>query len=50
MSTPDPRLYVVDTGYPVVSLVACTLCGVLLWSVDQHYAHAHPDYVRPEQP
>lgn len=51
MSTPDPRIEVVDTGpYGQISLIACTKCGVLLWSADKHYADAHPDYVPPVVP
>ena len=33
----------VSTGLPEVQLLACTRCGVLLWNIDAHYAHAHPD-------
>lgn len=24
-------------------MLACTACGVLLWDIDAHYAHAHTD-------
>ena len=34
---------VVVTGLPNVQLLACVLCGVLLWDIDAHYAHAHTD-------
>lgn len=43
----DPRIEVVTTGWPLVSLVACTQCGVLLWDADKHYKDDHPDYVKP---
>lgn len=33
---------VVVTGLPNVQMLACTLCGVLLWDIQKHYAHAHP--------
>ena len=32
---------VVVTGLPNVQLLACRLCGVLLWDIEAHYAHAH---------
>jgi hypothetical protein len=32
----------ITTGNPPVELVACTLCGVLLWDAEKHQAHAHP--------
>lgn len=39
----DPaRVQVATTGQPMVKLLACTKCGVLLWDIDAHYAHAHP--------
>lgn len=41
----DGRFEVVATGYPLVSLLTCTTCGVLLWDVEKHYAYSHP---RPE--
>ena len=31
----------VRTGDPVVRLIACRLCGVLLWDIGKHYEHAH---------
>lgn len=40
----DPRGEVVTTGFPVVQLIACVKCGVILWDIDAHYAHAHPDH------
>ena len=43
----DPRGEVVRTGHPITMLVACTVCGVLLWDIDAHYGYAHPDF-RPE--
>lgn len=39
----DERVEAVVTGSPEVRLLACTACGVLLWDIDSHYAHAHPD-------
>lgn len=41
--TDDGRCEVVETGHPAVQILACTLCGVLLWNVDKHYTHAHSD-------
>lgn len=38
----DTRVNVVVTGTPEVQLLACKLCGVLLWDIDAHYTHAHP--------
>lgn len=35
------------TGIPNVQLLACTLCGVLLWDIEAHYAHAHPETPEP---
>lgn len=32
---------VVQTGWPLTHLIACTMCGVLLWDVDTHYAAMH---------
>ncbi|GAA2418387.1 hypothetical protein [Mycolicibacterium llatzerense] len=32
---------VIETGWPPVQLVACKLCGVLLWDAPSHYRHAH---------
>lgn len=39
----DERVEAVVTGAPEVRLLACTTCGVLLWDIDAHYAHAHAD-------
>jgi len=39
----DYRAKAVGTGAPEVHLLACTKCGVLLWDIDAHYAHAHPE-------
>lgn len=36
------RAQAVETGQPPVQLLACKICGVLLWDIDAHYAHAHP--------
>lgn len=36
------RAQAVETGQPPVQLLACKLCGVLLWDIEAHYAHAHP--------
>lgn len=33
---------VIETGWPPVELVACKVCGVLLWDAPAHYRHAHP--------
>lgn len=41
--TDDPRMEAVQTGHPPVALLACTVCGVLAWDFDKHYAHAHSD-------
>jgi hypothetical protein len=38
----EKRVHAVVTGRPEVQLLACTECGVLLWDIDAHYAHAHP--------
>lgn len=38
----DARVQAVETGTPPVRLLACTLCGVLLWDIDLHYAVSHP--------
>lgn len=37
--------------HPNVCLLACTLCGVLVWDFDAHYTHAHstPGENREEQ-
>lgn len=32
---------VIETGWPPVELVACKVCGVLLWDAPAHYRHAH---------
>ena len=37
----EHRAEVILTGSPPVQLIACTLCGVLLWDIDAHYDHAH---------
>lgn len=37
----DSRVEVVETGQPPVQLLACALCGVLLWDIRAHYRHAH---------
>lgn len=37
------RAEAVITGLPNVQMIACKLCGVLLWDIDAHYAHAHTD-------
>lgn len=37
----DQRVEAVVTGQPEVRILACVLCGVLLWDIDAHYAHAH---------
>lgn len=39
----DERAEAVRTGQPIMSLLACTLCGVLLWDIDAHYEHAHSE-------
>ena len=45
---PDHRVQTVFTGTHGQQLMtACTLCGVLIWDVDLHYAHAHPDTANP---
>lgn len=31
----------VVTGWPQVNLIACKVCGVLLWDIEKHWAHAH---------
>lgn len=38
----ESRVEAVGTGSPQVRLLACVLCGVLLWDIDAHYVHAHP--------
>lgn len=37
----DTRVKAVATGMPAVQLLACTKCGVILWDIEAHYAHAH---------
>lgn len=37
----DQRAHVVETGLPPVQLLACTICGVLLWDIDAHYPAIH---------
>ena len=43
MSDIIDRIEMATTGHPEVRLIACKLCGVLLWDIDKHYAHAHPE-------
>jgi hypothetical protein len=43
MGSYEDRAEAVRTGQPITTLLACRLCGVLLWDIDAHYAHAHPD-------
>lgn len=45
---PDPRVRTVFTGTHGQQLMTgCNLCGVLIWDVNLHYAHAHPDATNP---
>ena len=37
----DNRVRAVRTGLPEVQLLACVLCGVLLWDIASHYKHSH---------
>lgn len=37
----ETRVIAVTTGSPEVRLLACVLCGVLLWDIDAHYAASH---------
>lgn len=40
----DLRVRTVFTGTHGQQMMnGCELCGVLIWDVDLHYAHAHPD-------
>lgn len=41
------RAVEVQTGDPLTRLIACSLCGVLLWDIDAHYSHAHNDGLEP---
>lgn len=41
----DPRIIVVETGYPPAAFAACALCGVLIWDIDGHFQYTHPDEV-----
>lgn len=35
------RVEAVVTGAPPVTLLACRLCGVLLWDIAAHYGYTH---------
>jgi hypothetical protein len=37
----DSRVLLVSTGHPVTMMVACHVCGVLLWDIDKHYTDTH---------
>lgn len=41
----DERVQAVVTGQPEMRLLACTQCGVIVWDIDAHYAHAHAETV-----
>ena len=43
----DPRVDAHIAGSPPVALLACRKCGVVLWDIDAHYQHAHPDQEPP---
>lgn len=36
------RSEVVETGWPMTQLLACTTCGGLVWDIDKHYSALHP--------
>lgn len=36
-----PPVEAVVTGAPPVTLLACRLCGVLLWDIAAHYGYTH---------
>lgn len=48
MPTGDDRFIAVRTGSPEVRMLACVVCGVILWDADKHYAITHPSSVAPE--
>lgn len=37
------RVEVVTTGHPPAQFIACRACGVLLWDIKAHWAHAHAE-------
>lgn len=49
MSDADPRAQVVVTGLPNIQVLACVLCGVLLWDIDAHYDHAHKEAINDDE-